>query len=460
MKLFKLFLFLFITGFVLAETIEINPNLKKQTIDGFGGSIAFWGVNGDDQAIDKAVDELSVKIIRVQGEVSPKGEVDFNRQVLTRLMNKNPDVEVLLTFWQPRSIDHVSTEYWLELIDDRYILKPDKYGEWAKEIVHRILLFRSWGANVNTVAVQNEPNFSHEGTQTCFWEPLKLKEFIDKFLYPEINKHNIEVNLAAAELAYSGYKGSELSRFMPVFESSNINTLTYHMYDSYEDGSTEVPGLDKLRETASAVGRLKAEKTPDKKLWMTETTGAQWNSSEWHTTGWYDGITEYEQAIWAAKYIHTTLVDAEANAFLWWGLIYSLAPEYKTNPRDIQKHRDEGLILVSEKTDNGQNKFLECTQKFHTFKQYSKFIKPGYKRLETPKDSLVSAFINPDGNEVVVVGINSSSISHHLDIQLSEGEWDVSAFQTDKVLKCKDVLPQSEMPEKSVRTWVFSKVSE
>ena len=84
---------------------------------------------------------------------------------------------------------------------------------------------------------------------------------------------------------------------------------------------------------------------------MTETTGAQWNGNEWHTYGWTADLTEHQKAIQAARYMHTTFVDAQASAFLWWGLIYSVAPGNEKDENVLQKHRDEGLVLVRAPAD-------------------------------------------------------------------------------------------------------------
>ena len=102
----------------------------RQSIDGFGGSIAFWGIHADQQALEAAVNGLGVNIIRVQGEVSKTGDAERNRDVLQRATSMNPDLQVLLTFWQPRSAEHPETDYWLDVVEangaEQFRLKPSK----------------------------------------------------------------------------------------------------------------------------------------------------------------------------------------------------------------------------------------------------------------------------------------------------------------------------------------------
>ena len=227
------------------------------------------------------------------------------------------------------------------------------------------------------------------------------------------------------------------------------------MYDSYIDGETGP--IDYLVKATKAIAPLKREHFPDKSLWMTETTGAQWNGEQWHTYGWTPELTEHQKAIKAARYLHMTLADAGANAFLWWGLVYSLAPEAVTDRNTRQKHRDEGLVLVSEKRgENGTQAFVERTKKFYTFQQYSRFVEPGFRRLAAPtRDGLqISAYRSPDRSKVVVVAINDTASSHPLKISL-KGGGKARAWQTDQKRNCEEVESTAAMPPLSVRTLVF-----
>jgi hypothetical protein len=98
--------------------VDPSPQKLRQPIDGFGGSIAFWGTNPDDEAMKIAFQELKTTILRVQGEVSRKGITDKNREVLQRAMKLNPELEVMLTFWQPRSAGLLEVSDWLDVVEE------------------------------------------------------------------------------------------------------------------------------------------------------------------------------------------------------------------------------------------------------------------------------------------------------------------------------------------------------
>ena len=442
--------------------LDVQDQRVRQSIDGFGGSIAFWGVHADDQALEAAINGLNVNIIRVQGEVSKTGDAERNRDVLQRATRVNPDLKVLLTFWQPRSVTQPGNDYWLDIVEfngtEQFRLKSSKEDEWADEMIARVLQHQKWGVNVEVVAVQNESNWSHPGTQTCGWDPLRLANFIDQKVRPRLNAAGLShVKIAAPDLAYLGENASEVQRFLPTLTSPGVEVAAYHMYDSFVEGQNG--GIENLIAKTRDLGRIRQQNFPSKRLWMTETTGAQWNGAQWHTYGWTPDLTEHDKAIMAARYIHMTLNDAEANAFLWWGLVYSLAPERVTDPNTKQKHRDEGLVLVQEETQNGFQSFLERTKKYYAFRQYSGFIRPGYQRLavDAPAHLQVSAYRSPDKSKLVVVVINDTNDVH--DVQFpAPADYKVSKVrQTDQQHDCEPVPASEPMPGMSVRTVVFER---
>ncbi len=450
---------------VSSDTIKIQDmeSHVRQTVDGFGGSIAFWGTYADDQALEAAVKDLRVSIIRAQGEITKKGSEDHNRDVLLRSMQNHPGLQVLLSFWQPRSRSRLQANEWLNIEgsegQEHYVLKPSMEDAWADEITSRVRQYLDWGINVTSVGIQNESNWSHVGTQTCQWEPHRLSDFISQKVKPRFTASGLEgVAIAAPDLAYVGPEASEVQRFLPVLMNPHVDVATYHMYDSFVEGDEGHIGI--LEHNSSVLGGMRREYFPKKRLWMTETTGAQWNGDEWHTYGWNSELTEHDKAIKAARYIHMTLTEAEANAFLWWGLIYSVAPDKEKNPNVRQKHRDEGLVLVQEtKNDNGQQIFLERTKKFYTFRQYSAFIQPGYQRLATHTvDGLhVSAFRNPNGQEIVAVVINDAANPRSVQWVPPAGMKAAEAWQTDADRNCEAIDVSTPLAPMSVRTVVFER---
>jgi O-glycosyl hydrolase len=450
-----------------APTLEVRVERSRdrQVIDGFGGSLAYWGYNADERALRLAFEELGATIVRIPAEVAQSGDPAAYRSAIERVTKVAPEAQVMLTFWQPRSQDQTATEQWLDVDDaGKYRLKPERAAAWADEMVARArLISRDWGANVAAIGVQNEPNFSVPGSQTCAWEPRALAEFTAHEFAPRLAAAGLGLlPVAAPDLAYVGDGAGEAKRFAPVLAGPAVTIFSYHMYDSYKDADAD-PGLDGVRSRQQALGEFLRESLPTKRIWMTETTGAQWNGAQWHTLGWNAALDEHDKAIAAARYMHAALVDAGANAFLWWGLIYSAPPASIHGDQERQKFRDEGLVLVEPDEVDGVHSFQERTPKSYTFQQFAKFIRPGWVRLATdepPKDDspLVAAFRNETSRQVAIVLINPHKLaSKALEVRVT-GTLPFRldrAYVTDRARQCEPANWSGVLPTESVTTLVY-----
>jgi glucuronoarabinoxylan endo-1,4-beta-xylanase len=441
-------------------SVQVKRSAERQVMDGFGGSLAFWGYDADEKALEYAFDDLGATIVRVPGEVSTSGAPDEYRAALRRVARVAPKVEVLLSFWQPRSAAKPKLSDWLDDLGPKgYALKPSMRAAWADEMVARVRTIRErWGANVTAVSVQNEPNFSVPRSPTCRWEPKALAEFTTRSLAPRLKKARLGVRLVAPDLAFVGEGASEAKEFHPVNAAREVSVFSYHMYDSYRHGEAR-PGFAALRSRQAALGRYLREKLPGKRVWMTETTGAQWNGPQWHTLGWKEGMDEHDKAMAAARYLHSALVDAGASAFLWWGLVYSEPPPGIKGKERRQKFRDEGLILVRHEKKGGVHAFRERTPKYFALKQFARFVRPGWVRLEVKASpgALVAAFRSPDARQVAVVVLNPERAPRASDPRVSgEAKYRLArAYVTDRKHRCEAVPWTGSLTPESVTTLLY-----
>jgi glucuronoarabinoxylan endo-1,4-beta-xylanase len=118
---------------------------------------------------------------------------------------------------------------------------------------------------------------------------------------------------------------------------------------------------------------------------------------------WPEGgpSTTIENGVAVAGWIHNALTEGEASAWLWWWWKALGA----TN---------EGL-LNSDGSD---------TKRRYTLGNYSRFVRPGYTRVEIsgtiPEDVLLTAFKGPDGT-VVVVAVNKGTADAQVPITIAGG---------------------------------------
>lgn len=135
---------------------------------------------------------------------------------------------------------------------------------------------------------------------------------------------------------------------------------------------------------------------PDKKpVWQTEMSGVKW----WPEQG---PSSDIRNGIAVAGWIHDAVTVGEAAAWLWWW--------YKAYNTDD----NEGLYLK-----NGTD-----TKRHYTLGNYSKFIRPGYTRVDitgnVPANVLLSAFKGTDGT-VVIVAINKGTAAATVPITIAGG---------------------------------------
>jgi O-glycosyl hydrolase len=435
--------------------IRVHAAHDRQTIDGFGGSLAYWGYDADEAALKYAFDDLGATLVRVPGDV-PDG--DQYRAAMRRVSKLAPKAKVLVSFWQPRTAEKPDPADWLDKHSAGGLtLRTALHGEWADAVVARIKQMRDeWGLNVVAVSPQNEPNFSTDAWPTCRWDPPALADFISKELAPRLAKSGMPVQIAGPEVAYLGGDASEVKKFRAAAAAGGI--VCYHMYDSYKDGDAD-GGFTTLRSRQAAFGHHLRETLPGRQLWMTETSGAHWNTKEWHTLGWRPEMDEHSKAIAAGRYVHAALVDAGATAFFWWGLVYSAPPASVKGAWERQKFREEGLILVEPEKKDGVHAFKERTRKYFVLKQFASFVRTGWVRVAvtTEPTRVTAAFRSPDKKSVAVVLIHPDGIPDSFDVRVTgEAEYRLSkSYVTDRTRECAAVEWTGTAPAESVTTLVY-----
>jgi O-glycosyl hydrolase len=152
----------------------------------------------------------------------------------------------------------------------------------------------------------------------------------------------------------------------------------------------------------SDVPRWPSDVPQPKTVWMTEVCGL---------TGWPEGgpSSDINNGIAVAGWIHDAIANGGASAWLWFW--------YKAGSTDD----NEGLLLKSG-TD---------TKRHYTLGNYSKFIRPGYTRVDIggsmPADVLLSAYkAGGTDSTVVIVAINKGSATATVPISIPGGTAPVS----------------------------------
>jgi O-glycosyl hydrolase len=133
-----------------------------------------------------------------------------------------------------------------------------------------------------------------------------------------------------------------------------------------------------------------------KPIWQTEMSGVKWWPEEGPSSDINNGVV-------VAGWIHDAIVNGPASAWLWWW--------YQAQSTDD----NEGLVLK-----NGT-----VAKRLYTLGNFSKFIRPGYTRVDisgaAPSGVELSAYKNPSDGTVVVVAINAGTSPVSMPIGIAGG---------------------------------------
>jgi O-glycosyl hydrolase len=421
-------------------SLTLNINSTAQDIDGFGGSLAMWGYNPDQAALEKVTSELGVTIIRTRGDGAEwKNCLDALLRAKDEGVNK-----FLLTFWTPPAIgDYKVVGYDGDKQVWKWNASESNYENWSQEIVDKVAEFYTdIQANDSDLEIyvspQNEPDFSDiDCNHTCMWTPGQLSTLIQR-LREKLNLHSDlkDVIIVAPETT----NPAEANRFINDM-ATHPDLFAYHLYGCPQPDLSGLPGL--------------FNHPPN---WQTETSGLK------NPCNKNDTPDDFEAALYAAGIIHRSLWEANSKAFLWWGLTW----HYDTPESPPEFDRQQGLVLV----DHYQNPMSMVTngitKKYYAFKHYSKFVKPKYKRINLPavfnvSQLKVSAFKSPGNREVVLVIVNLYEQDINFNI-LGLAAYNLSqAVRTDsQVGGCRQLDPgewtgmSGMIPGKTITTLVYT----
>ena len=439
--------------------VPISLNNTAQQIDGFGGALHFYGYNPDDDVLDKIFDsdELAATIVRVGVGVdandpecrsrskdpdcnSPGApgwcsyEFDMQSSLMPKLYNRAQ--KLLISNWYPYgSLDHD------QLIIDRIKRARDIGWRNDKPIY---------------VSIQNEPDGS-------WWNPLDESELAELIKNvgqklaeektggdPDYNWNNVYL------MAPEASNPPDIMSYVNVI-ANDISVIGYHMYSDtiISDLAGWKSNLNSIRDASSEFYHDEDDNTG--KNWETETSG-KWDRYKYvpyKNVIDLTSVENLEKSIFTAKLIHYALTEGNSSAFLWWGLTWadSQGQGYLTT-----HDHDQGLIIVNHQTEAPMEE-LTTTKKYYAFKHYSKYIRPGYKRINIPSTTpiLTSAYKTPNNQEVVIVIVNPEDTDTMISISGLDSYTLTQVVRTNNDLNCEDIPGgwTDTVPGMSITTLVY-----
>lgn len=301
-------------------------------------------------------------------------------------------------------------------------LDPANYEDFADFLATVLDNYKTqFGVEFEYISPFNEPQYDWvDGQEGSPWQNSEIAA-ITRLLDEKLEEKNLNTEIQIAEAAQLNYlyennnlpaRGNQIDDFFNPSSSNYLGDLSHidqmisgHSYFTTFDTSYLIDVRSRLDEKIDAINS-------DLEYWMTEYTIIE-DNIEINGVGRDLGI---DPALYVARIIHADLTVANASSWQWWLAV---------SPYDYK----DGLVYIDDNKNDGQ---IYDSKLLWGLGNYSKFIKPGYKRIGIERSDnkgidqsingvLVSAFqSNVDSKKVVVI-VNQRSIEIPVKLSLEGG---------------------------------------
>ena len=361
-----------IQNIVLANDTTINFNVDclalatvyfdslHQIIRGFGASnVILWRPDMTSSEVESAFGtgdgQIGFSILRIMAE---SDSTRWSLYLSSAKKAQSMGATIIASPWYaPRGM--------VDTINKTIKLRADSYAKYAQHLSSFVTYMKSNGVTIYGLSVQNEPDITDQWTNFTAAEILKfMKE----------NAGNVQGTLVMAPESFQYNRSMSDPILNDSIACSNTDIICGHIYGG---GLNPYP-----------LARSKG-----KEVWMTEYLFGEQNSAN-----------NWTWAFQVATNINNVM-KADMSAYIWWNII-----------------RYYGPIGDGEKSVQNPNESYpkkgEVTKKGYVMSQFSKYIRPGYYRVEssvflplitTGVD--VTAYKDPVTSKEVIVAVNSGTTS-------------------------------------------------
>ncbi|AZK45291.1 carbohydrate-binding protein [Paenibacillus lentus] len=351
-----------VTEVSAASDAVIHLSAEKQTIRGFGGmNHPAW--IGDLTAAQRETafgnGPNQLGFSIVRIYVDDNRN-NWNREVATAKKAIEHGALVIASPWNPPS-DMVET---FNRNGDTKAkrLKYDKYAAYAQHLNDFVSYMRNNGVDLYAISVQNEPDYAHDWT---WWTPQEMLRFMKE------NAGSINARIIAPE-SFSYLKNISDPILNDPQALANMDILGAHTYGTPFSNFTYP---------------LFKQKGAGKELWMTEV---------YYPNSDNNSADRWPEALDVAHHIHHNMVDAEFQAYIWWYIRRQYGPM-----------KEDGNI----------------SKRGYAMAHYSKFIRPGYVRVDATKNPDTHVFTSAykGDNKLVIVAVNRGTTAVNQNFVLQNG---------------------------------------
>jgi O-glycosyl hydrolase len=303
--------------------------------------------------------------------------------------------------------------------NETYNLQNDRYEAYADFLSQVIIgICKNTGVTFNYLSPFNEPEWdwtgnSQEGSPALNSEIANEVRMLDK----KLTSYNLNTKIIVTESGQLDYlykpgtnkpgRDNQIEDFFNPSSPNYIGNLPHipnliagHAYWTINPVDTMIAKRKKLR--AALLQR-------NLNYWQTEVCLME-NIPDFGNGNGMD--RSMKTALFFARLIHQDMVVSNASAWQWWlGITYS---NYK-----------DGLIYVFPNKDKSDGTFTD-SKLLWTLGNFSRFIRPGTIRIDVsganinnPNGLMLSAYLNKDEKQVIVVAVNDGNLKEKIRLKIS-----------------------------------------
>jgi glucuronoarabinoxylan endo-1,4-beta-xylanase len=370
-----------------------NVNIREthQTMEGFGASIAWYAgwltahPNKDD-IYYYIFDELGLDILRLRNEYrnNPVNFAPDCAEIVGAMYDYSEYTpKILISSWSPpadlKSNNSTEGGGTLKKENDEYV-----YGAFAQYWVDALAAYKSIDIEPSFISIQNEPAYTADW-ESCILRPVETAteagygKALDS-VYQAFQQLEFPPKILAPEDQGIGY--NSFQTYVNNLNRDHCDGYAYHLYNG-GDGNVHP---DAFNTNLASI----ANSYSDKPIFQTE-----YDYGDWFNTAWL---------------MHDCLVNGNVSAYLYWPLVWAW--------------ESSGLVQMENPWNQGSWTTEEgylVSQTYWAFRQYSKFINAGWKRVSTEVDSSIirmSAYVSPEVDSLTIVILNTGSEDKNFTIDI------------------------------------------
>ena len=346
------------------DNVTIYADSTAQLIRGYGGAyIHFWRPDMTDEEIQTAFGtddgELGFSILRLGIDPDPNR---WHENLNTARKAQDMGVLIFASPWNaPRDMLIQGAE--LDTV------ATEKYADYAEHLEAFNQFMRENGVDIYAISVQNEPDYAHDWTG---WSPEGMVKFMRE------NAPTITTKVMAPE-SFQFRREMSDPILMDSVAASHTDIIGGHIY-------------------GGGLSRYPLALDMGKEVWMTEHyVDSQDSGNQWH----YAMDTGIEMQ---------RVMSADMSAYVWWYLVRYYGPIA------------DGEVPFIDPTQYFGAKG-EVTKKGYVMSQFSRFIRPGFYRVNTSPHghfSRVHVTAYKDSTQMVVVATNDNINPREVTITLED----------------------------------------